>query len=139
MESLIEKIFNEEKEQVKIEIAIKLLDTLNDEIISEKCRLAIDKVKELRKAYEIKIESRIFSIDDMGLSEIGKRLYLEGYRSGLKEVIIKNLSKIGQISDHIRNIIELEQDKDILLSWCRESFSKGIINIDNIKSKNKVD
>lgn len=58
MSPLGQKIFNEGIEEGKIEkqreIAINLLDVLNDQMIAKKCDLSLEEVKQLRKEYENK-------------------------------------------------------------------------------------
>ena len=58
MSPLEQKIFNEGIEEGKIEkqreIAINLLDVLNDQMIAKKCDLSLEEVKQLRKEYENK-------------------------------------------------------------------------------------
>lgn len=52
MSPLGQKIFNEGQLEKQKEIAKNLMDILNDEMISKKCDLSIDEVKQLRKEYE---------------------------------------------------------------------------------------
>lgn len=58
MSPLGQKIFNEGIEEGKIEkqreIAINLLDVLNDQMIAKKCDLSLEEVKQLRKEYKNK-------------------------------------------------------------------------------------
>ena len=48
------KEFNEGKIEKQREIAINLLDVLNDQMIAKKCDLSLEEVKQLRKEYENK-------------------------------------------------------------------------------------
>lgn len=58
MKNIREVIFNEGKEVAQIKIAKNLLDILNDETISERCGLSIDKVNQFRKDYEVIVEGK---------------------------------------------------------------------------------
>ncbi|MDU4882592.1 hypothetical protein [uncultured Clostridium sp.] len=52
MSPLGQKVFNEGQLENQKEITRNLMDILNDEMITKKCDLLLDEVKQLRKEYE---------------------------------------------------------------------------------------
>ena len=53
-----EKIFIERKLEAQRKISKNLIDILNDEIISKKCDLSLEEIREFRKDYEYNIPNK---------------------------------------------------------------------------------
>ena len=58
MSLLGEKIFIERKLETQRKISKNLIDILNDEIISKKCDLSLEEIREFRKDYEYNIPNK---------------------------------------------------------------------------------
>lgn len=58
MSLLGEKIFIERKLESQRKISKNLIDILNDEIISKKCDLSLEEIREFRKDYEYNIPNK---------------------------------------------------------------------------------
>ncbi len=58
MSLLGEKIFIERKLEAQRKISKNLIDILNDEIISKKCDLSLEEIREFRKDYEYNIPNK---------------------------------------------------------------------------------
>ena len=58
MSLLGEKIFIERKLEAQRKISKNLIDILNDEIISKKCDLSLEEIREFRKYYEYNIPNK---------------------------------------------------------------------------------
>ena len=58
MSLLGEKIFIEGRLEAQRKISKNLIDILNDEIISKKCDLLLEEIREFRKDYEYNIPNK---------------------------------------------------------------------------------
>ena len=58
MSLLGENIFIERKLETQRKISKNLIDILNDEIISKKCDLSLEEIREFRKDYEYNIPNK---------------------------------------------------------------------------------